>query len=105
MKQNKLTPLDRKHLTGLTDFQKRVLKITSCIPLGQVRSYQWLARKIGKPKAVRAVGQALKKNPYPIIIPCHRVIKSNGSLGGYAKGKELKRKLLLLEKYIAEIIK
>lgn len=94
MKQNKLT-----------DFEKKVLKVVSTIPLGQVRSYQWVARKIGKPKALRAVGSALKKNPYPIIIPCHRVIKSNGSLGGYAKGKELKGKLLLLEKYIAEIIK
>lgn len=89
----------------LTNFQKKVLKITSCIPLGQVRTYQWVAKKIGRPKAVRAVGSALKKNPYPVIIPCHRVIKSDSSLGGYARGKELKRKLLLLEKYIAEIIK
>lgn len=91
--------------SDLTDFEKKVLKITSLIPLGEVRSYQWVAKKIGRPKAVRAVGTALKKNPYPIIIPCHRVIKSDGSLGGYAKGKELKKKLLLLEKYIAEIIK
>ena len=116
MKKNKLTSLDSKprktfsllrdkHLRRLTNFEKKVLKAASTIPLGQVRSYKWLARKIGKPRAVRAVGHALKQNPYPIIIPCHRVIKSDGSLGGYAKGKELKRKLLLLEKYIAEIIK
>ncbi|MDD2654977.1 MAG: MGMT family protein [Candidatus Omnitrophica bacterium] len=91
--------------SDLTDFEKKVLKITSLIPLGEVRSYQWVAKKIGRPKAVRAVGAALKKNPYPIIIPCHRVIKSDGSPGGYAKGKELKKKLLLLERRIAEIIK
>ena len=90
---------------NLTVFEKRVLKITSRIPLGQVRSYKWVARKAGRPRATRAVGQALNKNPYPIIIPCHRVIRSDGSLGGYAKGKKLKKKLLLFEKYIAEIIK
>ena len=94
MEKNKLTP-----------FEKKVLKITSQIPLGQARSYKWVAKKAGKPKAARAVGRALNKNPYPIIIPCHRVIKSDGSLGGYAKGKKLKKKLLLFEKYIAEIIK
>ncbi|MBM3251439.1 MAG: MGMT family protein [Candidatus Omnitrophica bacterium] len=105
MRKNKFTPLDKKYLTGLSDFEKKVLKITSQIPLGEVRSYQWVARKLGKPKATRAVGQALKKNPYPIIIPCHRVIKSDGSLGGYVKGKRLKKKLLLFEKCIAEIIK
>jgi O-6-methylguanine DNA methyltransferase len=89
----------------LTDFQKEVYRITSQIPLGEVRSYKWIARRLGKPKATRAVGQALKRNPYPIIIPCHRVIRSNGSLGGYTKGKRLKRQLLLLERYILEIIK
>ncbi|MFH1655763.1 MAG: MGMT family protein [Candidatus Omnitrophota bacterium] len=89
----------------LTPFEKKVLKITSQIPLGQVRSYKWVAKKLGQPHATRAVGQALKKNPYPMIIPCHRVIRSDGSLGGYAKGKKLKKKLLLFEKYIAEIIK
>lgn len=88
-----------------SEFEKKVLKVTSQIPLGQVRSYKWVARKIGRPKATRAVGQALKKNPYPIIIPCHRVIKSDGSLGGYVKGKNLKKNLLLFEKYIAKIIK
>ena len=89
----------------LTDFEKEVLKVTSRIPIGQVRTYRWVAKKLGKPNAVRAVGQALKKNPYPIIIPCHRVIRSDGSLGGYAKGKKLKKQLIFFEKYIAEIIK
>jgi len=89
----------------LTDFQKKVLRIVNQIPLGQVRTYKWVAKKLGKPKATRAVGQALKKNPYTIIIPCHRVVSSDGSLGGYAKGKVLKRRLLLFERYISEIIK
>jgi len=84
----------------LTDFQWRVLKATTQIPLGQTRSYAWVAQKVGRPKAVRAVGGALNKNPYPIIIPCHRVIKSDGSLGGYVFGIKRKRTLLELEKEI-----
>jgi len=71
------------------------------IPLGQTRSYKWVAQAIGKPKAVRAVGQALKNNPFPLIIPCHRVIKEDGALGGYAGGKNTKKTLLSLEKEIA----
>jgi len=80
----------------LTKFQWQVLKATTTIPLGQTRSYQWVARKIGKPKAVRAVGQALRRNPYPLTIPCHRVIKSDGSFGGY-EGKYSNKKKQLLE--------
>ncbi|MDP8266948.1 MAG: MGMT family protein [Candidatus Aceula meridiana] len=82
----------------LTDFQWRVLKAITQIPLGQTRSYAWVAKKVKSPKAVRAVGQALKKNPYPVVIPCHRVIRSDGSLGGYALGLRRKRILLELEK-------
>ncbi|HQP12844.1 MAG TPA: MGMT family protein, partial [Candidatus Omnitrophota bacterium] len=67
----------------LTDFEWAVLKATLEIPLGETRSYQWVAERIGRPRAVRAVGQALRKNPYPLIIPCHRVIRSNGDMGGY----------------------
>lgn len=71
------------------------------IPLGETRSYKWVAQRIGRPRAVRAVGQALKKNPYPLIIPCHRVIKEDGSLGGYAGRQTLKKaKLLAMEKEI-----
>ena len=81
----------------LTKFQWKVLSVTSTIPLGETRSYQWVAREIGSPKAVRAVGQALRRNPYPVIIPCHRVIHVNGSLGGYA-GCFDKRKAQLLNK-------
>ena len=90
---------------NLTKFQWKVLKVTANIPLGETRSYKWVAAKAGSPKAVRAVGQALRRNPYPVIIPCHRVIKSDGSLGGYAGGPgEKKAKLLAMEKEIKKHI-
>lgn len=78
------------------------------IPRGQVRSYAWVARKVGSPRATRAVGTALKKNPNTIIVPCHRVVRSDGSLGEYALGKDLKKRLLEIEgikKINKEIIK
>jgi len=59
---------------------------------------------VRKPGAYRAVGSALNKNPYPILIPCHRVVKSDGNIGGYARGKKLKKNLLLLEKHIAKLL-
>jgi len=83
-------------------FKNKVLVVICQIPFGQVRSYAWVARKVGCPKAVRAVGQALKKNPYPLLIPCHRVIKSDGSLGGYAGGRKKKEFLINLEQYLAD---
>lgn len=67
------------------------------IPAGEVRSYAWVAKRIKRPRAVRAVGNALNKNKFAPIIPCHRVVKSDGSLGGYSKGVSLKRKLLRSE--------
>jgi len=86
----------------LTDFEWQVLQATLTIPLGETRSYQWIAKEIGRPKAVRAVGSALRKNPYPLIIPCHRVVKSNGALGAYAgKMDGKKAKLLVIEQVIA----
>ncbi|MFH1359776.1 MAG: MGMT family protein [Candidatus Omnitrophota bacterium] len=85
---------------NLTAFEWKVLQATAQIPLGQTRSYQWIAGKIGHPKAVRAVGSVLHKNPFPLIIPCHRVIKKDGSLGGFAKGRKMKRNLLEKEKSI-----
>jgi len=95
----------KKQEGELTDFQWRVLKVTSKIPLGQTRSYKWVAEQIGNPKAVRAVGQALRRNPYPIIIPCHRVIKEDGTLGGYAGGSsKRKAELLAVEQTIKELI-
>lgn len=85
-------------------FQKKVYKAVLDIPLGETRSYEWVARKIGRPKAARAVGTALKNNPFTIIIPCHRVINSDGSLGGYSKGLKKKKYLLKLEKEIIEML-
>ena len=91
---------------NLTDFEWQVLQATLTIPLGETRSYRWIANKIGRPKAVRAVGQALRKNPYPLIIPCHRVVRSDGKPGGYAgKMDGKKAKLLAIEQAIARKIK
>jgi len=91
-----------KQKLKLTPFQWKVLQATMKIPLGQTRSYKWVAKQIGKPKAVRAVGQALRRNPFPLIIPCHRVIKEDGSLGAYAgRYDNRKRKLLEMEQRIA----
>ena len=67
------------------------------IPRGQVRSYAWVARQLGNPHLVRAVGQALKRNPFPDTVPCHRVIHANGSVGGYAWGVVNKRRRLAAE--------
>ncbi|MFA5059502.1 MAG: MGMT family protein [Candidatus Omnitrophota bacterium] len=86
----------------LTKFEWAVLKATTQIPIGQTRSYAWVAKKIGKPKAMRAVGQALNKNPFPLIIPCHRVIRKNGLTGGFAKGSATKVDLLNMEKNIVK---
>ena len=80
-----------------TAFQQKVWKELLKIPYGQTRSYKDLAIAIGKPNAARAVGMALNKNPIPLIIPCHRVIGSNGSLTGFALGLETKRWLLEME--------
>jgi len=81
-------------LSELTEFQQAVLRKAAEIPPGQLRPYGWIAREIGKPGATRAVGSALNKNPIPIIIPCHRVGRSDGTVGQYAYGPEMKRELL-----------
>ena len=80
-----------------TPFQQRVWAQLQCIPWGETRSYRDLATAVGCPKGFRAVGMANKRNPIPILIPCHRVIGADGSLTGYAGGPELKRALLRLE--------
>jgi len=80
-----------------TPFQRRVWAEAAAIPYGQTRTYRELARRIGRPGAARAVGQALGANPLPILIPCHRVIAADGRLGGYTGGRHLKRWLLDLE--------
>jgi len=81
-----------------TDFQKKVWQALQSIPYGETVTYKDIAIKIGNEKASRAVGMANGKNPIPIIVPCHRVIGSNGKLTGYAFGVPLKNKLILLEK-------
>ena len=88
----------------LTGFAKRVYRVVLGIPLGEVRTYKWVAQKISRPKACRAVGQVLKNNPYPLVIPCHRVIESSGKLGGYAGGQKMKKALLELERQIKALV-
>ncbi|MDD5427969.1 MAG: MGMT family protein [Candidatus Omnitrophica bacterium] len=82
---------------NLSDFEKAVYKALLKIPKGEVRSYKWAACAVGRPKAARAVGNALNKNPYPVVVPCHRVICSDGSIGGFARGLKAKRRLLAKE--------
>lgn len=88
-------PLDVGHHTP---FRRSVWAVDRQIPYGQTRSYGWIARKIEKPHAARAVGGALAANPIPIIIPCHRVVRKDGSLAGYAGGTQMKADLLALER-------
>ncbi len=82
---------------GCTPFQIKVLKFIASIPYGQKTTYGEVAQAIGVPKGARAVGNALNRNRIPIVIPCHRVVGSNGSLTGFAGGLDLKQALLLLE--------
>jgi len=84
-------------ITPLPAFQRMVLEELARVPYGEVQTYGGLAAKIGNPKAARAVGGALNRNPVPIVLPCHRVVGSTGSLVGYAGGLERKRALLDLE--------
>ncbi|MBL7032043.1 MAG: methylated-DNA--[protein]-cysteine S-methyltransferase [Nitrospira sp.] len=87
-----------KFLIG-TDFEKKVWDSLKEIPFGETRTYKWVAEKIDNPSATRAVGRALSKNPVPIVVPCHRVIESDGSIGGYSAGVDTKRRLLDMEYY------
>jgi methylated-DNA-[protein]-cysteine S-methyltransferase len=84
-------------LAGQTRFQRLVLETTADVPAGQVVSYGDVARRIGKPRATRAVSAALGQNPIPIVVPCHRVVGSDGGLHGYSGGLDVKEKLLRLE--------
>jgi len=80
-----------------TDFQRRVWALTRDIPRGQTRTYRQLARLAGSPGAARAVGQAMARNPWPTIVPCHRVVGSDGGLTGFGGGVDMKRRMLQLE--------
>jgi methylated-DNA-[protein]-cysteine S-methyltransferase len=82
-----------------TDFERSVWNALREVPYGETRTYKWLAEEIGNPKANRAVGRALSRNPIPIVFPCHRIVESSGSLGGYSAGINIKRRLLGLEYY------
>jgi len=84
---------DRK----ITEFEKRVYKAVFSIPRGRTRSYGWVAERIKSPRSCRAVGNALNKNPYTGTVPCHRVVKSDGSAGGFSRGRRAKIKLLRSE--------
>jgi len=88
---------DALDLSAATPFQRAVWQATRDIPYGQTRSYGRLAARVGRPRAARAVGQAMAANPWPIIVPCHRVVSSDGRLGGYGGGLDMKERLLLLE--------
>ena len=87
-------PID---MTGITPFTQNVLSAITTIPFGRLSTYQEIAQRIGKPKATRAVGNALGKNPVAIIVPCHRIVRSDSSLGGYTGGIDIKQHLLSLE--------
>ena len=80
-----------------TWLQKAVYHATFRIPYGQTRSYRQIAEAVGRPGASRFVGNTMAKNPFPVLIPCHRVIRSNGSLGQFGGGVDLKRKMLEIE--------
>lgn len=84
-------------LRSVSAFARDVLTTASNIPPGQVRPYGWVSARIGKPGAVRAVGTALGRNPVPLLIPCHRVVRSDGAIGEYAFGPDMKRALLRAE--------
>jgi O-6-methylguanine DNA methyltransferase len=85
-------------LSEAPEFQKKVLAAARRIPFGEVRPYAWVAQRIGQPRAVRAVGTALGRNPVPFLVPCHRVLQTGGGLGGYLFGTDVKSRLLSLER-------
>ena len=89
-------PLD---WSGSTNFSVTVWRTAQSIPWGEVRTYKWLSFHLERPRSFRAVGTALGKNPFPIVVPCHRVIRSDGGLGGFSAptGTRLKRKMLEME--------
>ena len=89
----------REETKAYTPFQRAVWLACMAIPKGQTRSYKWIAERIGHPQAFRAVGTALGRNPFAPVVPCHRVIKSDGTLGGFSApgGLKTKRKLLKSE--------
>jgi methylated-DNA-[protein]-cysteine S-methyltransferase len=89
---------DKADLTSATPFQHKVWQAARSIPYGETKSYSWVAQQIGMPKAARAVGQALARNPLPLVVPCHRVVATSGELRGFAYGLDMKQYLLGIER-------
>jgi methylated-DNA-[protein]-cysteine S-methyltransferase len=94
---SKVPPWDLLDMRPLTPLHQQVLRITTQIPYGQVCSYKEIAQALNRPRAYRFVGSCLAKNPFPVIIPCHRVVKSDLSVGKFGGGSEMKRKMIGLE--------
>ncbi len=88
-------------IEDLTPFEQAALRAAAQIPPGQVRSYSWVATQIGRPRAARAVGQVMARNPLPLLFPCHRVVDASGALHNYGYGLEMKARLLKMEGYIS----
>jgi O-6-methylguanine DNA methyltransferase len=93
-------PLD---VSDGTAFQRRVWRTLQRVPYGKLRSYQWVALRVGGRRYARAVGNAVGANPIPIMIPCHRIVAHDASLGGFSGGVAMKRKLLALEGTLAQL--
>ena len=85
-------------ISRLTPLQRSVLEAVSSVPHGEVRSYGQIAAQVGHPRACRFVGTTLARNPFPILIPCHRIVRADGSTGGFYGGTDLKKRMLFLEK-------
>lgn len=96
------TPWELLDMGRFTLLQRAVLRAASSVPYGEVRSYGKLAAMIGRPRAGRFVGTTLARNPFPVLIPCHRIVRADGSDGGFSGGTDLKKRMLLLEKRITQ---
>ena len=91
---------EKLDLSGMTTFKRKVLLTVRSIPRGKAASYSWAARKAGYPKACRAVGSVMATNPFPPIVPCHRVVRSSREIGNFGSGTKLKKKMLTQEKVV-----
>lgn len=91
------TTLPEIDISRLSEFEQQVLRSIVRIPHGEARTYEWVAREVGRPKAVRAIGNVMASNPVPFLLPCHRVLPSSGGIGNYGYGPEMKRRLLAAE--------
>lgn len=91
------TTLPEIDISSLSEFEQQVLHSIARIPHGEARTYEWVARSVGRPKAVRAVGNVMASNPVPLLLPCHRVVPTSGGIGNYGYGTKMKRRLLAAE--------